>query len=177
MANFDNNHWYQMVTKTSNTLSFASSNLSKNSGSAFFQITNTTRPSQRWQIFSAPNSTYVFRSQEGGPKGYLTAHGNPVDKSTVNSGNTIPTLTGYTLADDSMYWSIQPWGDGSFWMENQANGSDWHLEKETTGLMTMSSNLTEPQHGQSFLFKQLEPINDVKYSTLLVIISFFRSTQ
>jgi streptogramin lyase len=168
MANFDNNYWYQMVLKSSSTLSFASSTVTKGSGSAFFQVTNTTRPSQKWQVYGTANNTYVFRSSLGGPTGYLTAHGNPVDKSTVNSGNTVPTVSDYTIADNSMYWSIKPWGDGSFWMENQANGSAWHLEKETTGLMTMSSNITKPQTGQSFEFKQLDQINDAKYSTLKV---------
>jgi hypothetical protein len=176
MANFDNNYWYQMVLKSSNTLSFASSALSKGSGSVFFQITNTSHPAQKWQVYGAPNNTYVFRSSEGGPRGYLTAHGSPVDKSTVNSGNTVPTLSVITMADDSMYWSIQPWGDGSFWMTNQANGSNWHLEKETTGLMTMSSNITKPQSGQSFEFKQLDKIDNAKYSTLQVGRSFHFSS-
>jgi hypothetical protein len=172
MANFDQGYWYQMLLKSSNVLSFASSSLDKSgSGSAFFQVTNTSLPNQRWQIWSSQNNTYIFRSAEGGPTGYLTAHGNNVDKSKVNSGNTVPTVSDVNIADDSMYWSIQPWGDGSFWMENKANGSDWHLEKETNGLMTMSSNITKPQAGQSFIFKQLTKINNPKYSTLQVSLS------
>jgi hypothetical protein len=169
MANFNNNYWYQMVLKSSSALSFASSTVSKGSGSVFFQVTNTSRASQKWQVYGTANNTYVFRSLAGGSTGYLTAHGNPVDKSSVNSGNTVPTLSDYSIADMSMYWSIKPWGDGSFWMENEVNGSDWHLEKEKTGLMTMSSNITKPQSRQSFEFKQLEQINDATFSTLQVL--------
>jgi hypothetical protein len=70
--------------------------------------------------------------------------------------------------DASLYWSILPWGDGSFWMENMQNGSAWHLEKETTGLMQMSSNITKPQVGQSFIFKPLGKISQKAYGTLTV---------
>lgn len=65
-----------------------------------------------------------------------------------------------------MYWSILPWGDGSFWMENGGNGSDWHLEKKGDGRLQISSNITKPQEGQSFIFKPLGKIGVKAYGSL-----------
>jgi hypothetical protein len=168
-ANLDKSFWYQVTLESSEVLSLASTGYGKTgTGSAFFQVTNKTSPNQLWQLWSAKDSTYVLRSQESGPEGYLTAHVGKENVKGENTGNTLPGISVYTLADESMYWTISPWGDGSSFMTNGANGTDWHLEKETTGLMTMSSNKTAPQPGQSFIFKPLKKINDKKYSTMQV---------
>lgn len=74
------------------------------------------------------------------------------------------------VEDLSIYWSIKPWGDGSYWLENLGNGSAYHLEKWPTGLMSMSSNITKPQSGQSFVFATLGKINNNAYSTLTVCL-------
>jgi len=168
MANFNRNNWYQVTLKSGDVLSLASSTVGNGAGSAFFQITNTSRPTQQWQLFGSEDGPYVVRSAEGGPTGYLTARPGSSVKTSVNSGNTVPGLSDYTVADKSMYWTIKPWGDGSFWMSNQANGTRWHLERESNGLGAMSSNITAPQLGQSFVFKSLGKINDAKYSTVQV---------
>lgn len=52
-------------------------------------------------------------------------------------------------ADLSMYWAITPWGDGTYYMTNPVNGSDWHLnvaaDNTSNLLMDISSNITAPQ--------------------------------
>jgi hypothetical protein len=173
MSNFDSQKWYQITMKAydkSNLLSLASDS-HNGTGSAYFQITNTSSPNQQWQLFASTNNTYVLRSGESTSFGYLTTKKSSDDKATVNAGNTVPLVTNYyKLRDDSMYWSILPWGDGSFWMENAQNGSAWHLEKETNGRMQMSSNITKPQNGQSFIFKPLGKISQKAYGTLTVCL-------
>jgi hypothetical protein len=171
MSNFDSQKWYQITMKAygkTNLLSLAS-NARNATGSAFFQKTNSSSPNQQWQLFPSANNTYVLRSGQSTSYGYLTTKRSSDDKSTVNSGNTVPCVTNYyKIRDDSMYWTIQPWGDGSFWMENAQNGSSWHLEKLSNGLMQMSSNITKPQEGQSFIFKPLGKIAQKAYGTLTV---------
>jgi hypothetical protein len=59
-----------------------------------------------------------------------------------------------TLADNSMFWTITPWGDGTFFLANAANGTDWHLQVKSNSLLSMSSNITAPQSGQRFSFSE-----------------------
>jgi hypothetical protein len=69
-----------------------------------------------------------------------------------------------TLGDDSILWQISPWEDGTFYMTNAANGTDWHLMVKPGSLMAMSSNITELQKGQSFSFNATGTINDARFS-------------
>lgn len=70
-----------------------------------------------------------------------------------------------------MYWTIEPWGDGSFKMWNARNGSDWHMGKKLDNSTEMTSNFAEPHEGQSFIFKPLEgKIGVSAYATLKVCI-------
>lgn len=73
-----------------------------------------------------------------------------------------------TLGDDSILWRIPPRGDGAFYMTNAANGTDWHLMVKPGSLMAMSSNITEPQNGQSFSFNATGTINDARFSGVSV---------
>jgi hypothetical protein len=49
-------------------------------------------------------------------------------------------------------------------MTNAANGTDRHLMVKPGSLMAMSSNITEPQNGQSFSFNATATINDARFS-------------
>jgi hypothetical protein len=51
---------------------------------------------------------------------------------------------------------------------NAANGTNWHLNVNSHDLMAMGSNITALQSGQSFAFNKLDPINDKRYSSVLV---------
>jgi hypothetical protein len=165
--NIDDNLWYQVIITSDDVLSLASTNSQSGHGAVFFEITNITSPRQQWQIWNAKDGTYVLRSQESGPNFYVTTQADKQDTED-NSGSSTPGTTLYTHADQSMYWTIGPWGDGSFFLTNRANGTNWHLEKKPNALMAMSSNTTAPQPGQSFLFKALTKIDDQSYSTVQV---------
>ena len=56
----------------SNLLSLAS-DAHNGTGSAFFQITNTSSLNQQWQLYPTPNNTYILRSGQSTSFGYLTA--------------------------------------------------------------------------------------------------------
>jgi hypothetical protein len=51
-----------------------------------------------------------------------------------------------------MFWSISPWGDGTFYLTNAANGTGWHLQDNSNSLLEMSSDIAAPQSGQRFTF-------------------------
>lgn len=82
-----------------------------------------------------------------------------------------------TIADDSMFWSISPWGDGTFYLANAANGTDWHLQVRSNSLLSMSSNITVPQSGQRFSFNEQAPIvNEPGFSTVALPAALSTST-
>jgi hypothetical protein len=83
-------------------------------------------------------------------------------------GNTVGVVRNVTLSDASMFWQISPWQDGTFWLANAANGSAWHLTSKPNSLIAMSSNITAPQNGQRFAFKELGNIDDERFSSVLV---------
>jgi hypothetical protein len=174
MANFDSSSWYSVTIKAngldSPVTSLATSDTTNNgTGSVFFQVTDTSKANQRWQLFNAKDDSYILRSGNSGPWGYMVAVASNAKSSNANSGNTVPAAWNYAnITDDSMYWTIKPWGDGSFYMQNSANGSDWHLQLESNGLMTMSSNITGAQKGQQFVFKTLGKITNKEYGTVNV---------
>ncbi|OCL13472.1 hypothetical protein AOQ84DRAFT_108680 [Glonium stellatum] len=165
MANFNSNQWYQLTAVSESTdLSMAGTILyDHGQGAVFFQVTNTTHPAQQWQIYPFNSSTYILRTKESGHDGYLCV---AVYYNGTTPGYTVPQVRNYTLTDDSMFWQITPWGDGTFYFTNAANGTAWHLDVLSNTLMSMSSNITAPQDGQRYSFTQLGAINDKAFSTI-----------
>ena len=146
------------------------------------QLTNTSMPNQRWQIWRAANDSYILRSGNSGPWGYMVAIANASDTGSsgtldANRGNTVPAARNYAnIIDNAYLWKINPWGDGSFHFSNAANGTDWHLQKEVGhGGMSLSSNITGNQPGQKFIFNSLEKITRDAFATLNVCTMLVRS--
>ncbi|KAH6711355.1 hypothetical protein BKA61DRAFT_610824 [Leptodontidium sp. MPI-SDFR-AT-0119] len=170
MANFASDHWHQIYIGNSDGggQSLAGTSLYNNSltGAVFFSETNTTsNAEQLWQLYPFNSTYYVLRSKSSGPLGYLTVKRAPEENTP---GRTVPLMTNASLADDSMFWRIEPWGDGTFFFTNAANGSAWHLQLKPNSLMAMSSNITTPpRDGQRFSFKQLGQIQNANFSTVV----------
>ncbi|KAK0115561.1 hypothetical protein ONS95_000163 [Cadophora gregata] len=168
MANFASDHWQQIYIGDSadGGQSASGTSLYNNSltGAIFFTETNTTKAQQLWQLYPFNSTYYVLRSKDSGPLGYLTVK---FQANEDTPGKTVPLMTNASIADSSMFWQIQPWGDGTFFMTNAANGTAWHLEKKRNSLMAMSSNITAPQDGQRFSFKQLGQIQNTNYATVI----------
>jgi hypothetical protein len=165
MANFDTNKWYQIIRSGSTDQSMDGSYLYNKgeTGSTFFKVTDTTDPEEQWQFFPYDSTTYVLRTKASGSFGYMTV---AVSQTETTPGATVPKMTNCSLADTSMFWQISPWGDGSFFFTNAANGSAWHLLTKSNSLMAMSSNISIPQFGQRYSFNALTAIDDTRFSTL-----------
>lgn len=179
MANFDSQKWYQITLQLyakRNLKGLSLSTSTKNAtGSVIFLDSNNASQTQQWQFFPSPRNNknpneYILRSHHSTSLGYLTTKRISDDKASINYGNTIPRMTNFWwIGDESMYWTVEPWGDGSFKMWNARNGSAWHLGKKLDNETEMTSNFVEPHEGQSFVFKPLEgKIGVDAYKTLKV---------
>ncbi|KAF2477542.1 uncharacterized protein BDR25DRAFT_274753 [Lindgomyces ingoldianus] len=166
MANFDSNQWYQLYVNQNKDSSLLGTNLYKNgeSGAVFFNTTDTDLPGQRWQIYSV-NDTYVLRNKDGGTNAFL---GTKYEPTETTPGQTQALMIKNTISDDAVYWTVTPWGDGTFYLTNGENGTSWHLKKKANGLLALDSNITAPQNGQRFSFKTIGAINDKKFSSVNV---------
>ncbi|KAH6716057.1 hypothetical protein BKA61DRAFT_733863 [Leptodontidium sp. MPI-SDFR-AT-0119] len=78
-------------------------------------------------------------------------------------------MANYTFWDDSMFWKISPWGHGTFYFTDGANGTAWHLSVKRNSLMAMTSNITTIQDSQRFSFKQMGTIDNMKYSSIITV--------
>ncbi|KAF3767309.1 hypothetical protein M406DRAFT_328397 [Cryphonectria parasitica EP155] len=165
--NFDTNAWYQVNVTSQKDQCFHGTPLYEDglTGAVFFQNTNTSNTGQRWQFYPYNSSVYLLRCEEGGPNGYLgTSLGTGSDKDRL-TGNTVPWLAHYNVSDDSMFWTIEPWGDGTYYFSNLANGTGWRLDTLVTALMAMNSNITSAQRGEQYTFTSIGVIDDSRYST------------
>jgi hypothetical protein len=166
---FDTNQWYQITRNKKEDQSFVGTILyaeDHTEGSTFFQITNLTIREQLWQIYPFDSSHYVLRSQGSGPTSFL--HSRFVPDLNRLPGDTFPDMKDATLQDDSMLWQISPWNDGTFFMTNKENGTDWHMQVMPDSQMAMSSNITAPQPLQRFSFREVKNIDDNNFSVLRV---------
>jgi hypothetical protein len=168
MANFNSSFWYHLYVNTDKTRSLACSNLYANNGTTGAVLYNGVakqNATQRWQWYGVNSTTYVLRCEEAGPDAFL---GTKFGKHENTPGQTQGLMVRNNISDDSAYWTVSPWGDGTFFLTNGANGTDWHLEKRGSGSIAMSSNITEPRNGQRWSFEAIEEIGDAKYSTIEV---------
>ncbi|TAQ87943.1 hypothetical protein B7494_g3734 [Chlorociboria aeruginascens] len=163
MANFDTNHWYQLSVGDSNSM-VGTGLYDAGRGAVFVKATNSSNPDEQWQLFPFNSSYYVLRTKESGAQSYLNT---ATETTETTPGSTVPNMTNSTLSDDSMFWQISPWGDGTFYFTNAANGTAWHLNVKGNTLMSMSSNITAPQAQQGFTFTQLDTIDNVKFSSVI----------
>jgi hypothetical protein len=176
MANFNSSFWYQIYVNENKDNSLWGTNLYNDgrSGAVYFNTTQTDRAINRWQLYPVNSTTYVLRTQEGGPNAFLAT---AFVRDEATPGQTRAVMVNGTLSDDSVYWTISPWGDGTFYMTNGANGTAWHMKKKGDGLVSMDSNITEIQPGQrwSFTAAQNDEIkNQPRFSTVNVSSSCFQ---
>lgn len=124
----------------------------------YFNPTNLTAETNRWQLFQLNSTTYALRCQSGGPDVWLGV-------KIGDDGEDAPYLARGDLSDNSAFWTIGSWGDDFWYLSNAANGTK-RLNKKGTGLVEMSDNITAPQNGQRWKFNTIAPINDPQYSSV-----------
>ncbi|KAK0103075.1 hypothetical protein ONS95_000747 [Cadophora gregata] len=129
MANFDRNSWHKIIVAGSLDADFCFvggllGDQNETAGSVFSWNSVPLRDDQQWQIFPYNNTFYVLRTRGSTALGYLGVFFKDMEQTP---GKTAPRTRTASLSDDSMFWTIGPWGDGTFWLSNAANGSDWRM--------------------------------------------------
>lgn len=168
MANFRSSFWYHIYVNTDKSHFLAATNLffrNGTMGAVRYNSDATQNATRRWQWYGINSTTYVLRCEESGPDAFLGTKNAPNVKV---QGHTQVVMVGGNVINDSVYWTVSPWGDGTFFMTNKENGTDWHLEERGSRSVAMSSNITVPQDGQRWSFMAIEEINDDKFSTISV---------
>jgi hypothetical protein len=169
---FDPNQWYHVYYDEDNTTALMGSvlyNKTTQSGTTFFQEYDRSNPdpAHHWQFYkvSADSDFYAMRTKASGGEGFL---GTKISETEETQGNIVPYMIRGNISDDSVYWNVSIWGDGTFYLTNKANKTDWHLTRKGNSLAAMTSNITGDQPGQHFLFDRISAINDERFSTVAV---------
>ncbi|KAH9222538.1 hypothetical protein DL95DRAFT_454540 [Leptodontidium sp. 2 PMI_412] len=113
MAIFDPNRWCQISVAGS---FLAGNNLvggellspEGTGGSVFMYVGNASFTDQQWQIFPYNSTNYVLRTHRSCPFGYLAVTYLATEPMP---GYTVVATKNASIADNSMFWSIGPWGD------------------------------------------------------------------
>lgn len=166
----DPNQWYHLYVTSGPGQGLIGNDPADNNPTAgvWFNPTNLTKPNFRWQVFQLNSTTWTLRCNVSGPDIYLAAGYSEAEQL---EGKTRPYLARGDIADDSVFWTLSPWGDGTFYAWNAANTSSYRMMKKGSGLMAMSSNITAPQAGQRWQFDKIAEINDAQYSTVNVSLT------
>jgi hypothetical protein len=162
----DSNRWYALFIagpeRRNQTLGCIYGQGTK-SGAITMDPEAPSLPKQRWQIYPLNATTYVLRNQRGGANAFLGAFFEP--KETAD-GQTRPRIVRGDIADATVYWSFGRWGDGTYWLSNAANTTDWHYDVSKTNAMKMSRDIAPPQADQRWNFEAVAVIDDSTYSTV-----------
>ena len=160
----DPNAWYSLSIASDPSSLLMSTNLFSRSGTAgatFFASAAPDNATQRWQVFPLNTTTFVLRTQEGGANALIGSQ--PADAKGVIS----PLMLRGDVADESVFWTIGGWGDGTWWLANGGNGSAYHLARNRTGVV-MDGNVTAPQNEQRWGFEKGAAVDDERYSSVNV---------
>lgn len=116
MAGLDRAKWYRITSNKSDSWSLETQAFVHTAvGSVYFQKPNPSTENQLWQLYASTNGSYVLRSGEGGPNMFLVTQWNTKFEGDINDGSTVPQMMPSSQINDySMFWSIQPWLDGTY---------------------------------------------------------------
>jgi hypothetical protein len=88
--------------------------------------------------------------------------------------NTRPMMMRGDIANNSVYWSFNAWGDSTWFLTNAAN-DDQHLNRQGNGLLSMSSNITARQNGQRWGFQGQQRLYFAMVRTSEELLDNFRA--
>ena len=102
MAKYNSSEWYQLYVNGNDKAGLWGTELYKEGrGAVYFNTTTTDRKVFRWQLFPINSTSYVLRTEEGGPNGYL---GTKFEPKETSPGQTQALMLRGDIADDSIYW-------------------------------------------------------------------------
>lgn len=170
-SSFDANSWYHISSPSKESdwaLDVVWGKFSS-SGSVFgAPVNGQDEAGQKWQIIESPidSSAFVLREQYTGPGGFLNVENNQTCAYQGDNCHLLICDMGQ-LPDETSTWYILPWGDGTYYMFNKANGSNYHMDIQENGsYLWMNPNVTGKSGSRQWNFEALEPINNSSFSTV-----------
>lgn len=163
MINFDSNAWYKL---TESRVDFNTT--LQESGAAVFLAPAAAGGVENWQLFQLDNGNFQIRNRNVGLERQLATCYIPDE---TDPSRTRPCLLP-AVGDDTQKWLINPWGDGTYYLVNVANGSSYYLDGHPNSLLFMSSTIAEQpkQPGQHWEFSSVAAINDGAYSSTVTTL-------
>ncbi|KIW08321.1 hypothetical protein, variant [Verruconis gallopava] len=159
MTTFDGNTWW-WITET--RVNYTSA-LFWSSNSLHFSVNDTGDSGMYWQIYTLPNGNVQFRNKNSNT---LKQLGTCYVADEVSSSK-LQLCMEDSNAQNSQQWTISAWGDGTYKINNVANGTslnaDWH--PGGPGFMSPNTNVTPIQPAQHWLFSSIGLVQDGLYST------------
>jgi hypothetical protein len=135
-ALFNSNQWYHLYVNEDDKFAMKGTSLFKDGmkGATLFEKTDIDTAPQQWQVYTVENSNYtVMRTKDSGPDGFFSTQFAP---SATVEGQILAYMARGNITDDSAYWQWTSWKDGTFYVTNKRNTTDWHLsEYQSSTLM------------------------------------------
>ena len=168
MTTVDGNTWYWITEWRVNWTSGFTYN---GNGNLYFAAANNESLSNgmQWQLYELPNRRFNFRARNSNTLKQLSVCYNTEE---VSPSDTQPCME-ESNAEERQQWTIEPWGDGSYKIQNVENGTalnlDWH--PGGPGFMSPDTEITPIQPAQHWIFSSVGLVQDGLYSTSIVPVS------
>ncbi|KAL5443591.1 hypothetical protein PMIN07_001150 [Paraphaeosphaeria minitans] len=144
-------------------------NRTTQSGTTFFQNFDQKEPAHQWQFYPVEDSKfYLLRTKASGVDGFL---GTKFAPNSDTPGKTVPRMIRADVSDDSIYWNVGTFPDGTFFLSNKANKTTYQLTRnDDNPLVSMTSKTDASLNlpGQHLSFDTISAIENEKFSTVLL---------
>jgi hypothetical protein len=170
MANFSVNTWYQIANTIFARWSFGSG-FGNDAGAVYFRPTNTSAPSQQWQILTLDENTYIFRTRGLGSSTCLSSfcQDSSLCANTTSADMHVDSSNDIHEIEARFKWSLFPARDETFYMTNQANGTSWFLLPRGDG--ENSVHIVGGVTDYRWSFSSISPIDDPEFLTSSTSVS------
>ena len=115
MADFNSSFWYHLYVNLNDTIALTGTNLyirNGTMGDLKFSTWNRENSAQLWQFYNVSDTAFTLRCKSCGVDAYLSTKLQPKEESL---GNTQALMMRADVSDDSVFWSVAPWNDGTFY--------------------------------------------------------------
>jgi hypothetical protein len=166
MSFIEGNAWYWISEQRVN---WTSAFFYNGDGDLYFGTANNKSNGMYWQVYELPNERFQFRSRNSNTRKQL---GVCYDSAEISSSRTQPCME-ESSSDESQQWTINEWGDGSYKIQNVANGTDLNLDWHPggPGFMSPDTAIAPIQPAQHWIFSSIGQVQDGLYSTSIVPVS------
>ena len=160
---FDSTVWYGISIPSGFLASSTTLYLSNNTkGAVFINSFKDSSADRNWQLLDMGSGSYVLRTQQLGANATL-------QPQYIAGEGTTPTIASWTLSSGCL-WYIKPWGDGTFYFTNQANGTSMNLDTNSSpaelGHLEMNSDTHSSNVNQHWNISSVGTITQTQFTSV-----------